>query len=540
MSWSQQGASGHSGGGDGYGPPPPPPFGPPPMPPMPPVPPVPPAPRPPADPLRAVATGLLNLSGLGLGYLLTRRWAAFVVALAGTGVFLAAALPADPDGVSGGALTAYLAFLALTAVHGALRGLRTRLSFPPQAPVALLMGLVLLAVPAGAVVYYQGAKDDATQAMLLDRLDQADKLVQTAKSKPFSSAKSDYSSALGSYDDLDSHHHGSKAAGKVPDRLRTFYTAVGAPYDRKQYCDAIDPLKYLRTVPDRVDRKALGDLAKWPDDRLATSLYECGVTELTSSSATDGGKLGELLTDFPKSPQAAKVEPAIRANIDATAKGVNGSDPCGTVDRLRTLGAGAAALPGDKAGITDALGADGRRVDGYVQTGTYNCGVSQYKAGSFDDALETIDDFLQKYPHDKNHAYAQKLSIAAEIATKLPAAGKKLPTNATGGSISVTFTNDSPDPVEILYTGKTTGSFTLKGCSGCTRYMTDSLAKSLACKDSGKHYAKRTLYVPAGTTYIMQKPVGDDSATPIANSDEFRGGYIYTECAYVRESYGGL
>ncbi|WP_240970524.1 hypothetical protein [Actinacidiphila epipremni] len=544
MSWSQQGGSGdYAGGGGAYGPPPPPPpppFGPPPMPPVPPQ-----APRGPADPLRAVAVGLLNLSGLGLGYLLTRRWAAFVVALVGTGVFLAVALPADPDGVSGGALVAYLVFLALTAAHGALRGLRTRLSFPPQTPVALLMGLVLLAVPAGAVVYYQGAKDDATQAMLLDRLDKADKLVQAAKSKPFTAAKADYSSALGSYDDLDSKHHDSKAGKKVPDRLHTFYTAVGAPFDDKQYCDAIEPLKYLRTVPDQIDHKALGDLTTWPDDKLATSLYECGMTELTSPSAdsgsdaaSDGGKLGELLTDFPTSPQAAKVEPAIRANIDATAKGVTGSDPCGTVDKLRTLGADATSLPGDKAGISDALTADGTRVDGYVETGMYNCGVSQYKSGSFDDALETINDFTAKYPHDKNRAFAQKLAIAAEIATKVPAAGKKLPTNASGGSISVTFTNDSPDAVEILYTGKTTGSFTLKGCSGCTRYMSDSLAKSLACKDTGKHYAKHTLHLPAGTSYIMQKPIGDDdSTTPIANADSFRSGYIYTECAYVLESY---
>lgn len=502
----------------------------------------PPAPREPADPLRAVAVGVLNLSGLGIGYLLTRRWIAFAVALIGTGVFLVAALPADPDGVSGGVLAAYVAFLVLAAVHGALRGLRTRLSFPPQAPLALLLGLVLLAVPAGAVVYYGGAKDDATQQMLLDRLDKADQLVQAAKAKPFASARSDYNSALGSYDDLDSKHPGSKAAKKVPDRLQTFYTAVGTPYDQKKYCDAIEPLKYLRTVPDHIGDKALGSLSRWPDDRLATSLYECGITELTDpapDSASDGGKLGELLTTFPESPQAAKVEPAVKANIDATAKGLGGKDPCGTTDRLRTLGAGASALPGDKAGVTDALSADSRRADGYVQTGTYNCGLTQYRSGSFDEALTTMNDFTKKYPHDKHRPLALRIAIAAEIATKEPGAGKKIPTLDTGGSISVTFTNDSPDAVEILYTGPVTGSFTLKGCSGCSRYSSDALAQSQACKGSSKHFAKRTLHLPAGTSYIMQKPIDDaDSATPIADSHQFKGGYIYTECAYVLESYG--
>ncbi|NUS14374.1 MAG: hypothetical protein HOY69_23725 [Streptomyces sp.] len=501
-------------------------------------------PRPPADPLRAVAVGLLNLSGLGIGYLLTRRWLALIVSLIGTGIFLLAALPADPDGVSGGVLVTYLVFLALAALHGALHGLRTRLSFPPQAPVALLMGLVLLAVPAGAAVYYKGAKDDATQQQLLDRLAVADKLVQSAKAKPFTAAKADYGTALSSYNDLHTKHPGSKAGKKVPDRMQTFYTAIGAPYDQKKFCDAIEPLKYLRTVPQHIDGKAIGSLSTWPDDRLATSLYECGITELTDPSTEtsgDGGKLGELLTTFPKSPQAAKVEPAVRADIDATAKGVGGSDPCGTVDKLRTLGTEAADLPGDKAGVTAALQADTRRVDGFVQTGTYKCGVSQYKDGSFDDALQTMNDFSSKYPHDKNRAMAQKIAIAAEIATKEPAAGKKLPTMATGGSISVTFTNDSPDAIEILYTGKITGSFTLKGCGSCSAYSSDSLAQSLACKDSSKHYAKHTLRLPAGTSYVMQKPLDDsDSATPIADTRQFDSGYVYTQCAYVLQTYGGF
>lgn len=517
--------------GGGYTPPPP--FGPP-------APAAPSAPREPADPLRAVAVGLLNLSGLGIGYLLTRRWVAFAVALVVTGILLAGALPADPDGVSGGLLVTYLVFLVLFAVHGALRGLRTRLSFPPKAPLALLLGLVLLAVPAGAVVYYDGAKDDATEQMLLDRLDAADHLVQAAKGTPFASAKSDYSSALGSYQDLRNNHADSQAAKKVPDRMQAFYTSVGTPYDQKKYCDAIEPLKFLQTVPKHIDGKVLGSLAGWPDDRLATSLYECGIDELTDpapTAATDNTKITELLTDFPRSAQAAKVEPAIKASIDSAAKGLGGKDPCGATYKLRALSSDAADLPGDKAGITDALSADSRRADGYVETGTYNCGLSQYKSGSFDQALSTMNDFTGKYPHDKHRPLALKIAIAAEIAKERPEAGKRVPTTSTAGSISVTFSNDSPDSVEILYTGKVTGSFTLKGCADCTRYSTDVFASTSACKDTSKHYDKKTLYLPSGTTYILQKPI-DDSATPTDDTLELRGGYIYTECAYVLESYG--
>jgi len=502
----------------------------------------PPAPREPADPLRALAAGLLNLSGLGLGYLATRRWLALAVALIGTGVFLFAALPADPDGVSRGALVAYLVFLGLTAVHGAARGLRTRLAFPPQAPLALLLGVVLLAVPAGSVVYYKGAKDDATQQMLLDRLDKADKLVQAAKGKPFATAKKDYDRALGSYGDLDAHHKDSKAAGKVPDRMRTFYATVGAPYDKKKYCDAIDPLTYLRTVPGTIDRKTLGSLAGWPDDRLATSLYECGVADLqngdgSTASGGDENDLGELLATFPHSAQAAKVEPAVSGTIDKAYRGLKGSDPCSANDRLRGLGSFASTLAGKQAGGSAALAKDAHRADGYRESGTYACGLDQYKDKDFDSAADTMHAFASKYPHDKNASYAKKVAIAAEIAQEDPDAGRHLPSKGSGGGITVTVSNDSPDDVQILYTGTVTGSFTLKGCGSCSTYSSDAVARMSACK-SGKHYPKRTLSLPPGTIYFLHKPSDGSSATASSDSEKLRYGYIYTECAYTVQTFG--
>jgi hypothetical protein len=75
------------------------------------MPPAPPVPLGPADPLRAVAVGLLNLTGLGLGYALLRRWLAMAVCWIATAVLLLVALPADPDGVSGGVLAAYVVFM---------------------------------------------------------------------------------------------------------------------------------------------------------------------------------------------------------------------------------------------------------------------------------------------------------------------------------------------------------------------------------------------------------------------------------------------
>lgn len=153
------------------------------------VPPMPAAPpAAPADGGRAAAVGLLNLSGLGLGYALVRRPLLTLVCWVATAVLLLVALPADPDGVPALALALYAALLLAAAAHGAAVGLRTRLRWPPRTPVALALGVLLLAVPAGGVVLYDGARDEATEQLLLDRLDGADHLVEAASEQPFDKA----------------------------------------------------------------------------------------------------------------------------------------------------------------------------------------------------------------------------------------------------------------------------------------------------------------------------------------------------------------
>lgn len=490
-------------------------------------------------PWRAAGVVLLNLSGLGIGYALMRRWVGFVVCLIATGILLLVALPVDADGVSGGLVVAYLVFLGLVAVHSGYRGLRSPLAWPRQAPLAVLLGLVLLAGPAGGVVWYGGAQDDATEQMLLDRLDKADQLVKTAKGKSFDKAKPDYSKALGIYRDLDRNHRGSKAAKRVPSRMKGYYEAVGAPYAQKEYCDAVSPLEYLRTVPATIGRRLVGSLASWPDDRLADSLYACGVDGLGTGSgvAADKGDLGKLLTEFPTSDAAGKVEPAVSSRITKAIKALGGGDPCSAKERLSELSDQASALPGGKAGIASALDKDARRADKQQANGEYACGVDEYKDGDFDTAQDTLTKFTQDYPRDKHRALAGKIAIAAEIANEEPAAGKHLPTTASGGSIPMTISNDSPDSVRILYTGPVTGSFTLKGCGSCTTYTSDAIAQFSACKDSGTNYPKRTIDLPAGTTYVLQESSDSNASGSGVDTAKLRPGYTYTECAYVVESY---
>lgn len=509
----------------------------PPPPPMPPGPPV--APPAPADGVRAAAVALLNLSGLGLGYALLRRWLPMAACWAATAVLLLVALPADADGVPGAALVLYAVVLMAAAVHGGLAGLRTPLARPSRAPVALVLGVVLLAVPAGGVVLYDGARDEAVERMLLGRLEQADQLVRAGGTQSFTAAESGYRQALAAYRDLSADHPGSRAAAQVPARLRAYYATVGAPYDRKDYCAAITPLAYLRTVPRTIPAQSLGSLATWPDDRLATSLYACGANGLTGGDAGWADRFGELLATFPGSPQAARVEPAVRAAVARAEQDVRGSDPCAAVERLRGLGTRITDLSGRSESARAALAKDAGRASGSADAGAYPCGVAQYKDGDFAAAQKTMEDFAAAHPHDPHHVLAQKTAIAAEVAQTLPDAGKRLPTTADGGSITVTVKNDSPEDIRVLYTGPVTGSFTLKACRGCTAYSWASTLNPAfkPCSDSGRDYPQRTLQLPPGTTYFVHKSVGGGTSGG-SDTAKLSSDYVYTECAYTTQSLG--
>ncbi|OXY87557.1 hypothetical protein [Streptomyces diastatochromogenes] len=504
------------------------------------VPPMPSTPPPaPPDGWRAAAVAVLNLSGLGLGYALVRRWVLTAACLAATVVLLLVALPADADGVPGAALALYGAFILLAAVHGAIVGLRNRLTWPGRAPLALLLGVLLLAAPAGGAVWYDDAHEEAVQQALLDRLAKADQQVTAAGRQSFSTARSDYGEALDVYRDLAVNHSGSRAADQVPDRLRTYYTTVGAAYGHQQYCDAIEPLKYLRTVPRTMPRKELGSLSEWPDDRLATSLYECGRAGLTTGQADWVTRFGDLLDTFPQSPSASKVAPAVDAQVKKAEQAVNGGEPCAAVEQLRDLNTRITSLSGSSGNAADGLTKSADRADRSGNAGEYACGVDQYKDGDYDEAQKTMEQYVSDNKNGGNRDRAKKIAIGAEVAQTLPAAGKKLPTTASGGSISVTVKNDSPDDVTVLYTGPVTGSFTLKGCGSCKSYsLADTLRIGFKPCNGGKNYPQRTLSLPVGTTYFVHKPHGDSTATPASDTAKLRSGYIYTECAYTTSTLG--
>ncbi|MFK0185632.1 hypothetical protein ACIQV1_15610 [Streptomyces rubiginosohelvolus] len=526
-SGDRYGVAGYGSGGDGAVPPPPahaPSVGPP----------------PPGASLRAAAAALLNLTGLGLGYALLGRWGRAAVCWAATAVLLWVALPADPDGVAAGVQVGYLLVLVLAAVDGGRIARRSAVGGAWQPGLAVGLGVVLLAVPAGGVVVYGSARDEAREQMLLERLESGDERVATASGQPFEAAKGEYGKALDIYRALGEDHPGSRAAKLVPDRLEAYYDAVSTPYTKERHCEAVAPLTYLRTLPDSVDKKVLGELAAWPDTPLAESLYACGVSRLGgpgsgsgSSGGGDGGaELGQLLRTFPDSASARRVAPAIDERIKDQVTALKGAEPCTATEVLRGLGATASRLPDDS---VKKLSAD---ADEGVVDGVYACGVDQFKDGKFGAARTTLTDFARTYKSDGRVRQARNIATAAEIADDRPAAGKRLPPSKRpgGARMELVISNDAPNTVEVLYTGPVTGTVTLRACAGCERYSA-SEGPRRACKAGGRNYPKARLQLPAGEYHFLYKHGTGATARVDSYSSGTRvqPGYTYTSCTYVIE-----
>ncbi|UUU33120.1 hypothetical protein JIX56_26430 [Streptomyces sp. CA-210063] len=502
----------------------------------------------PGDPWRAAAAGLFNLSGLGLGYVLLRRWPQAAVCWIATGWLLVAALPADPDGVPGGAVWAYGLVLVLAAIHGAWLARRTRLTLPWRSTVAAGLGLVLLAVPAGGAVGYEAAREEAYQQMLLDRLARTDRLVTAASQRDgFAEAEQDYERALKAYRALGDDHPGSRAAQRIPDRLDRFYDTVAAPYREKEYCEALEPLRYLWKLPDRMSGMRFGALTSWPEGPLATSLYECGITNLGSDAVTEaeanGGALAELLRDFADSAPAARVEPAVSAEIEKKSKALKGDDPCPAREELQVISQTVADLPEGSPG-------DGLRTAAgkAVESGAYACGVDEFEDDKFGAAAATLNDFADMYEDNKNAKRARQIAIAAEIAEERPEAGRKLPPSRGpgGATMPMEISNDAPTAVEFLYTGPVTGSVYLPACTDCTEYSSESEASDAACANSGIDYPTNYLNLPAGDYHTLIKYADESVEDTEAVENKADGmsidpGYTYTNCTYVvsESSYPG-
>ncbi|MDT0306685.1 hypothetical protein RM780_06885 [Streptomyces sp. DSM 44917] len=504
-------------------PPPPPPSAPPP-------PAYPPSAGRPRDARTAATAALLNLSGLGAGYLYLRRRSRAVLCWVATGTLLLAVLPPDADGIPGPWAALYAAALVLFALDGWRLGRPPVLGGHSRAWLPVTAGVLLLSLPAGSVLLFENARREALESDLRDRLAAADAEVERAGARPFGEARDLYRSAVDAYVAVRREHPDTRAAGTVRGRLDDLYAAATAPGGEtagRDRCAALSPLRFFQSLPGEVEDAEARRLAERAAGDLPGPLHDCGLQRIAASDPASAAQpLTELLGDHAGSDEAAGLPAELDARQRASLDALSGETPCPGLDDLRALNRLLAELPGEEFAT---LTAEGREAE---PEGLYQCGRFGFLNGQYANAETLLRDLVDNHPGHDRGEHAADILIAARIAQELPAAGEELPPDgdAGGGPVTLRILNDSPYEREILYTGPDTGSRTLAACEGCETYASDP--GDGACSDSGVDYPSLTLRLPAGRYYFLHRSIGADT-TPVARPDDLRTEFVYTYCSFV-------
>ena len=501
------------------------------------------APREPADPVRAVAVALLNLSGLGLGYLLIRRWAAMAVCWVATGVLLLIALPADPDGVSRGRSSCIWSSWRWPPCTGRCA------ACAPGCP-----GRRSRRSPSCSAWCCSRCPRAVCSITATPRTTPRRRCCWTASTRPTTSywpprasrsapARATYTSALSTYRDLTEHHAGSKAGKRVPASLKTYYTTIGTPYDQKNYCDAITPLTYLRTVPAHFDKKALGSLAGWPDERLATSLYECGAADLRGNGSSGPGRRRgrprPAAHDLPALPggrqgrarrqlhdhhhvQGPQGQRPLHRQRPAARPGLLRHDPGGQ-ERGHGRGPDQGRPPRQRlSGVGDLLlrcrRVQGRRLRHRAQ---HDERLHEDLSAQQERLLRQEDrDSRRDRPGQRRRGQApafegqRRRDLASRSAT-------------TARTTSRSFTR-----------ARSPAASSSPRAAAARDYSSEVAASVSACKDTSKNYPHKTISLPPGTIYFLHKPTDGSTQSSSGDSEKIEYGYIYTECAYTVQTFG--
>ncbi|MGI5186762.1 hypothetical protein ACQEVI_01300 [Promicromonospora sp. CA-289599] len=440
------------------------------------------APRPSARPLTAA---LLNLSGLGLGYLHLRAWLRLVVALAATAGLAWVALPIGREPIAVWWALGYLGVLGLFALDAALLARRRARPETPQRTIWTPRTAGRIAWATLAVVPILGTAYVVTQHEVLEQflahdLAQAEESLDSAGTA-FGPFKKTYDTAYTTYLQTAEQHPGTRAAERVPGLIDDLYAQAKGETE----CNALNVVRHF-ALPETP-----GPLQAVAENELSGALHDCGMEFVEDDQLTTAeGPLTELMTDHPSSDPAAALPDDLAAWRDGLIKELASKKGCsGTAAAADSAG----FLAGFESGKVSAL-ADKARTE--VPAGLLKCAVRQFKAQDHVGAEANLAALLDSYPRAKETGYAERLQIAAGIARLDPKAGVKLPSlKEPEGTVTLTVHNYSPDEFEMVYTGPATGVITIDACDDCTYYAKGDQPE---CIGYSLTVPSETVTIPAG------------------------------------------
>lgn len=505
----------------------------------------------PGPPRSPVAAALLNLTGLGLGYSYLGRWwrqALHLVITAGLVVIAFATGAAALPWLWVAAAVGWLGWMAVDAWRLA-RDLHPRPGSAAGRAVPIAVAVVLVgALVTGYVLYgAAGGRAYADAAAARDRGDCA-------------TAVDGFGTVTGVYELTLSGDVARADAGRAECAA---FLAAGAAEQRGEFAEAVRLYgEFRRANPGTA-------LAPFVEDDLRRT-YERWGTRLRAAGDYDEAirVYRDLLVEVGDGPEAAGVRAqiaaayveradALRVQVASLTGQPRVDAVRGAIENLLVVSrefADTPSAPAASQGIVDtytAAAAGGceaipaldyvvaltdAETAGIVATATvdrpgalFQCGLTQYEAGSWGESSTTFDRFVAEYPDDPQNAQARADAIAARASavTGTPPAALPGPfAGDTPGPIPVTLYNDNPAEVRVYVLGPTAHEIVLPGCAGCpASYATDGEA----CPTfDGRPSARLTL--PAGDYTIISQYA---TTNPAVQTSAVERGFEYTNCLYV-------
>jgi hypothetical protein len=499
-----------------------------------------------------LAAVLLNLTGLGLGYIYLRRWLRVAVAVAFVVMMVVVAFTnnaSENPWLWRILVAAWVVGTAFDAWLVARHAPRPRTGRQRLVPVAV--GLVAVAaVVAGHIGYAEAGRAIYAAG------------VTAQGSGDCVAANRSFDMVTGPFELTLSRDVPAAALGRAEcteflaaensERTGAFADAVEGyrAFQRDHPQSLLDPFategtrrvllawaEQLRSSGDlggAIDRyrDLLGELAGDPrtpqvrEDLAATYVERAAAARGTMAAATGQTRVDALrdamndllvvLQEMADTPTAAGVPQAI---LDTFGQANNAVAEGRFCDALPVLDY-AVTVPA-VAGISGIANTDRAR-------SLFECGLSNFQAGDYDGSTTRFETLVADYPNDPGVAQARSALISSEVGSyksvpmPLPA-----PIDAPA-SESVQVFNASSSEVRVLIAGPTALEITLPACLGCP-----STEASNACPAPGPGMPSVPIRLRTGTYHVLQDraTVASDITEPI---NVQRGGGQLTLCVTPR------
>jgi outer membrane protein assembly factor BamD (BamD/ComL family)/rRNA maturation protein Nop10 len=176
--------------------------------------------------------------------------------------------------------------------------------------------------------------------------------------------------------------------------------------------------------------------------------------------------------------------------------------------------------------------------DRYLPPLLQACGQAYAKNGSYAAAIATYERFLKDYPqHSLTLTVKTALAQAIVTSVKQTGAGKidRPPqvTQTAFGTTQVIIRNDSPDPIQIIFSGPQPRFEEIAACKDCQTYTTPPQT----CPEKG---IERTYTLQPGKYDIVVKSNRKGNVRPYAGTWTLENGAGYGSCFYiVRQTFPG-